>query len=88
MNLEEEKEPGYYTILWDGRDGLGREVPSGVYFYRLITDRYQTTRKLFLISIDCGVGRPYATLVNQERVGRGLLTSHLFTIENTEGTKI
>ena len=28
--------PGEYTVVWDGRDGRGSDVSSGVYFYRLI----------------------------------------------------
>ena len=33
------QKPGRYTAVWDGRDmtGLG---PSGVYFYRIETDRF------------------------------------------------
>lgn len=31
----EEKEAGSYEILWDGRNNQGKEVASGIYFYRL-----------------------------------------------------
>jgi hypothetical protein len=27
--------PGVTGVVWDGRDGQGRSVPSGIYFYRL-----------------------------------------------------
>ena len=30
--------PGKYSIAWDGRDDAGRELRSGVYFYKLKTD--------------------------------------------------
>ena len=30
--------PGKYHIVWDGRDDAGRELGSGVYFYRLKTN--------------------------------------------------
>ena len=33
--VDEVQEAGYYTITWDGKDNDGRQVPSGVYFYRL-----------------------------------------------------
>ena len=28
-------DPGVHTIVWDGNDGNGRAVPSGVYYLRL-----------------------------------------------------
>lgn len=31
----EEKEAGSYEIFWDGRNNQGKEVASGIYFYRL-----------------------------------------------------
>ena len=39
-------EPGVYTVEWDGRSDRGLRVPSGVYFYRLVTEGYRATRKL------------------------------------------
>lgn len=29
--------PGFYRVTWDGKDGEGREVASGIYFYALQT---------------------------------------------------
>jgi flagellar hook assembly protein FlgD len=29
------KSAGYHTVMWDARDGTGRLVTSGVYFYRI-----------------------------------------------------
>ncbi len=43
---------GFYRLVWDGRDGAGRAVGSGVYFYRLraVGDtRFVQTRKMTLI---------------------------------------
>ncbi len=37
---------GHHTALWAGRDGHGRPVASGVYFYRLVTDERTLTRKM------------------------------------------
>lgn len=37
--------PGANTVLWDGRDGPGREVPSGVYLVRVEAgDRVVTSK--------------------------------------------
>ncbi|UCE18574.1 MAG: T9SS type A sorting domain-containing protein [Gemmatimonadota bacterium] len=41
--------PGYYTVTWNGRDRSGREVVSGVYFYRLETGNYASTRRMVLM---------------------------------------
>jgi len=41
--------PGSYTITWDGRNRLGREVESGIYYYRLESEGAQRTGKAILI---------------------------------------
>jgi len=38
--------PGAYVVSWDGRDGTERNLPSGVYFYRLEAGGKSQTRKL------------------------------------------
>ena len=45
---------GYYTnrsraAYWDGRNGLGENVASGVYFYQLQTDEMSTMRKMVIL---------------------------------------
>ncbi|UCE18051.1 MAG: DUF11 domain-containing protein, partial [Gemmatimonadota bacterium] len=49
--VDEDKEPGYYEVTWDGRDTFGNEVPSGVYFYRLSGNGGQLseTRRMILM---------------------------------------
>jgi len=34
--LDEPQEPGYKMIHWDGKDDYGKEVSSGIYFYRIV----------------------------------------------------
>jgi protocatechuate 3,4-dioxygenase beta subunit len=40
---------GTHVVTWNGRDGLGRQLPSGVYFYRLSTSRFSEARKMVLL---------------------------------------
>ena len=40
---------GSHGMKWDGRDDAGRELPSGVYFYRLRTTGYDETRKMVML---------------------------------------
>jgi hypothetical protein len=48
--VEGTREAGTYTVRWDGRDAQGRALASGVYLYRLRTDKGQVeTRKLVLL---------------------------------------
>ncbi|MFQ6091784.1 MAG: FlgD immunoglobulin-like domain containing protein, partial [bacterium] len=47
--LDEVKEPGYYTVIWDGRDSSGREVASGIYFYRLTAGTFTASKPMVLL---------------------------------------
>ncbi len=40
------QEPGRHTVIWDGRDGMGRSVPNGVYFYRLTSGSTVESRRV------------------------------------------
>jgi len=40
---------GYYSVQWNGKDELGRDVASGVYFYHLETDHFSKTLKMALL---------------------------------------
>ena len=42
-------EPGPHSLEWDGRDGRGARVDSGVYFYVLSTDRKELARQMLLM---------------------------------------
>jgi hypothetical protein len=39
----------YYSILWDGRDNAGNPLPSGVYFYRLETEKFTAVKKMVMM---------------------------------------
>ncbi len=40
---------GEYTSVWDARNDAGNPVSSGVYFYRLSSDKQTLTRKMLLV---------------------------------------
>lgn len=41
-------EAGSHGVVWDGRDGEGRDVSSGVYYVRMQADGFRATRSLVL----------------------------------------
>jgi flagellar hook assembly protein FlgD len=43
------KERGSHEATWDGRDGAGSSVSSGVYFYRLTAGKFSESRKMVLL---------------------------------------
>ena len=47
--VDEEKSPGNYQVIWDGKNQKGNEVSSGIYFYQLRTGNYKETRKMSLL---------------------------------------
>ena len=38
-----------YKVVWDGRDDSGKEVASGVYFYRLVAGKFSATKRLIVL---------------------------------------
>jgi hypothetical protein len=49
MLVDAWREPGVYGETWDGRDDAGKQLPSGVYFYRLEARDFVATRKMVLL---------------------------------------
>ncbi|TET83323.1 T9SS type A sorting domain-containing protein [candidate division TA06 bacterium] len=52
--VDEARVPGFYQVVWDGRDDLGQKVPSGSYFCRLSTKNLDgsattITKKMILL---------------------------------------
>jgi hypothetical protein len=46
--LNEEKEPGKYSISWDGKNTSGHQLPGGVYYIRLTANKVVQTEKVIL----------------------------------------
>ena len=45
----ETKNPGFYTVTWDGKDDLGKEVAAGIYYCVLSSRSVHLTRKMVLL---------------------------------------
>lgn len=39
----------YHQVVWDGRDNAGNPLPSGVYFYRLETEKFTAIKKMVMM---------------------------------------
>jgi flagellar hook assembly protein FlgD len=46
---DEYQEAGYKQVNWDGKDDGGREVASGIYFYKIKTIGFEKTKKMVLL---------------------------------------
>ena len=51
--VNEVKETGEHTAIWDGTDDANKSVSSGVYFYKMVSEgnigRYTSTKKMILM---------------------------------------
>ncbi|HEX9972820.1 MAG TPA: FlgD immunoglobulin-like domain containing protein, partial [bacterium] len=43
------QEPGYKSAIWDGKNNLGRTVPSGIYLYKIESGSAIAARKMSLV---------------------------------------
>ncbi|MCI0514001.1 T9SS type A sorting domain-containing protein, partial [candidate division KSB1 bacterium] len=47
--VEEQKSMGVHQVYWDAQNDVGEVVPSGIYFFRIMTPNYAQTRKMILM---------------------------------------
>ena len=47
--VSDEKSVGVHKAEWDGKDNVGREVPSGMYLYQMIAGNFSETKKMMLL---------------------------------------
>jgi hypothetical protein len=48
--VDDLKAPGNYAVNWDGTDKMGRQVTSGLYFYRMTSGAFSQTHKAILLN--------------------------------------
>ena len=41
--------PGFHSIIWNGKDDMGNHVASGMYFYSIIAEQFQSTKKMLFL---------------------------------------
>jgi hypothetical protein len=47
--IDDQLEAGYHEIIWDGKNRQGKDIASGVYFYRLETEDFSDIKKMLLL---------------------------------------
>ena len=47
--INEAKEAGNHSVVWNGKDNSGRSVSSGVYFYKMNAGKYSSTKKMIMM---------------------------------------
>jgi hypothetical protein len=47
--VNEAQNPGFYEVSWNGKDKLGKQTSSGIYFYQFISDELTQTNKMLLL---------------------------------------
>jgi hypothetical protein len=47
--VDDVRDAAAYSIAWDGRNNIGSDVASGIYFYKMGTNGFSETRKMVLL---------------------------------------
>lgn len=47
--VNEQKPGGFYRVVWDGKNELGENVASGIYFYSLKAGEFKSIKKMMML---------------------------------------
>ena len=48
--VEEYQSAGYHRVMWDGKDGVGRQVASGVFVVRIQAGEFEKIQRVALVN--------------------------------------
>jgi hypothetical protein len=47
--VDEKLTAAKHSVCWNGKDDSGKQVSSGIYLYRMVTDHYSATKKMIML---------------------------------------
>lgn len=47
--INEDKQPGYYSVKWDGKNDENQKTAAGIYLYRLQSGDFTSTKKMVIL---------------------------------------
>ncbi len=47
--VDEHQKASHYVVRWDGMDDNGTDLASGIYFYRILTDNFVSSKRMLLM---------------------------------------
>lgn len=47
--VDENQQAGYKSVSWDGKDDQGKDIASGIYFYKIEAGDFSTVKKMVLL---------------------------------------
>jgi len=47
--VNRDHDPGFYNVLWDGRNDLGEQIASGVYFFQINAGSFHKNAKMIVV---------------------------------------
>jgi len=47
--VDEDQKPGHRMVFWDGTDGQGKQIASGIYFYRIKAGNFEEVKSMVLL---------------------------------------
>jgi flagellar hook assembly protein FlgD len=47
--VNEAQPAGYHEVIWNGTNDAGQNVVSGIYLYKISTEKFTATRRMILL---------------------------------------